>query len=166
MGSGKSRMGKELAEKIGYLFIDIDDLFEEKYRITILDFFEKYGESHFRRIESDLLREAVNQDRVVISTGGGTPCFYDNMKVIKENGMSIYLKMSVDELVKRLQVLKKKRPLLKDKSHEDLEAFVNLQLKEREYFYNQADVILCTADHGVEKIVELIEGFQALGTRH
>ena len=82
MASGKSNLGQLLAEKLGYSFIDLDYLFEERFRISVLDFFEKYDEDGFRKIERSILHETLEQDDVVISTGGGTPCFFDNMHFI------------------------------------------------------------------------------------
>jgi shikimate kinase len=158
MASGKSRMGRELAECLGYGFIDLDDLFEEKYKITVLDFFEKYGEGHFRKIESDLLKEVIALDDTIISCGGGTPCFFDNMDMIKGNGVSIYLKMSVKELVARLAIFRKRRPLLKDKPVEELEEYICNQLRERELYYYRADVVVNSVSLSVTKLIELLSG--------
>jgi len=85
MGSGKSRTGGEVAAKMDWRFTDMDDLFEEKYRISVLDFFEKYDENSFRNIERKLLHETILEDNMIIATGGGTPCFFDNMDFINNN---------------------------------------------------------------------------------
>ena len=122
MASGKSRMGQELSALTGYPFIDTDELIERKYRISILDFFERYNEDSFRKIEKDLLPETLNYDDAIIATGGGTPCFFDNMDFIKRNGISVYLKMSPESLVDRLSGIRKKRPLLKDKTKQELQS--------------------------------------------
>ena len=156
MASGKTRLGNELSARIGYPFIDIDALFEEKYRITILDFFEKYEELNFRKIESELLKETLVHDDAVISTGGGTPCFFDNMEVIKNNGISIYLKMSTPALMKRLTLVRKKRPLLKDQSKANLEKFIHHQIAEREIFYKQADFIIQAENISVDSLLKLL----------
>ena len=84
MASGKSNLGQILAEKLGYAFVDLDYLFEERFRIRVLDFFEKYDEKGFRTIEQSLLHETTGWDNMVIATGGGTPCFFDNMDVISK----------------------------------------------------------------------------------
>jgi len=141
MASGKSKVGSDLAERIGYSFSDLDDLFEEKYRISIYNFFEKYGESNFRKIESRILHETRNLDQAVISTGGGTPCFFNNMAFIKDSGYSIYLRWNIPSLVQRLKNIRKKRPVLREFEGKDLLESVTKHLKERETFYNQADFI-------------------------
>lgn len=141
MGSGKTSLGKHLAKLLGAGFIDLDDVFEERYHIRIYDFFEKYGEENFRKIEKDLLIETVLCDNVVVSTGGGTPCFFENMQFIKDNGISIYLRMTSRELASRLKSVKKKRPLLKELSSFELEEWISAQLLKREPFYLQASHI-------------------------
>ena len=160
MASGKSRLGWELSKRISYPFIDIDELFEEKYRITILDFFEKYEEQHFRKIERELLRETFVYKDAVISTGGGTPCFFDNMEMIKQNGISIYLKMSVPALVSRLKLVRKKRPLIKGRSLISLEEFVGKQIIEREVFYRQADFTVAAENITVDAVLKLLPWVQ------
>jgi shikimate kinase len=139
MASGKTRMGQDLSALTGYPFVDTDELFEERYRISILDFFERYNEDAFRKMEKDLLLETLNHKDAIIATGGGTPCFFENMEFIKRNGISIYLRMGLPSLIDRLTVVRKKRPLLKNKNKIELESFIRAQLAEREPFYNQAD---------------------------
>ena len=141
MASGKSNLGRILAGKLGYRFIDLDWLFEERYRISVLDFFEKYDELVFRKIERLLLHETIDLEDVVISTGGGTPCFYDNMDFIRQAGLSVYLLWDVPALVGRLKMVKRKRPLLKDIPPAELEEKVSAQLAQRGFFYNQADIV-------------------------
>jgi len=161
MASGKTRMGQELSALKGYSFVDTDDLFEEKFRISILDFFERYNEDTFRKIEKDLLLETMNYKDAIIATGGGTPCFFDNMEIIKRSGISIYLKMDLKTLVDRLTVVKKKRPLLKNKSKTELESFIRDQLAEREPFYSQADFIVDAEKVTANDIVRLISTWSA-----
>jgi shikimate kinase len=156
MGSGKTRFGMELSVKTGYPFIDTDELFEEKYRISIVDFFEKYNEETFRKLERDLLLETINYPDAIISTGGGTPCFHDNMDFIRKNGISIYLKMDILSLVNRLVVVKKKRPLLKDKPLKDMESYIRGQIAEREIFYNQADFTVDAEKTEVMDVLNLL----------
>ena len=90
-GSGKSTIAKKIANRLHYQFVDMDHLFESKYKLSIPDFFKKYGEEVFRKSEHVLLKEVIQQEKVVISTGGGTPCFHGNMELIMENGFSIYI---------------------------------------------------------------------------
>jgi shikimate kinase len=142
MGSGKTNLGRELAELSGMAFADLDEMFEERYRVSIMEFFEKYGEAQFRKLEHGILLETEAMDNVVISTGGGTPCFYDNMEFILAHGRSVYLKMPVPLLANRLKGIRKRRPLLKDVAHCEMEEHIGLQLKEREIHYLRADIVL------------------------
>ena len=116
-------------------------MFEERYHIRIYDFFGKYGEDNFRKIERELLLETAALENQVISTGGGTPCFFENMSFIKGNGISVYLRMTSGELAKRLKAVRKKRPLIKDLPPEQLEAWISEQLRIREAFYLQASYL-------------------------
>ena len=156
MASGKSFLGSLLAEKLGFEFIDLDYLFEERYRINVADFFEKYDEGIFRKIERSLLHETAGFDDVVVSTGGGTPCFFDNMEFIKQSGISIYLCQTVPELVSRRKGVKRKRPLLRDIPLAELEAKVASQLAERAFFYNQADMVISGEDSDPDKLLQLL----------
>ncbi|MEI6456378.1 MAG: shikimate kinase [bacterium] len=141
MASGKSQVGADLAGRLGFSFVDLDDMFEERYRISIYDFFEKYSERNFRKIEQKLLHETASLDQVMVSTGGGTPCFFDNMAFIKSSGFAIYLRWNIPELVSRLRKVKRKRPLLKEFASKDFQESVTAHLREREFYYNQADYI-------------------------
>ena len=118
--------------------LDTDKMLEEKYRISIFDIFEKYGEEVFRNLEYNTLIEALQQEDVVIATGGGAPCFFDAMKLINENAFSIYIEMSPKSLVQRLLHAKKARPLTKNKTEAELFTYVTEQLTLREPFYKQA----------------------------
>ncbi|HTX88595.1 MAG TPA: shikimate kinase [Bacteroidales bacterium] len=135
MASGKTRLGCDLAEATGLQFVDLDDLFEERYRISIVDFFDKYGEEAFRNIEKEILRETASLDQVIISTGGGTPCYFDNMSFMMSNGYCVYIRLTADQLLERLRSVKKKRPLLKDLGPDEIGGFVKEQLEEREPYY-------------------------------
>lgn len=140
MSSGKSTIGKVLAESLNFNFYDVDDIFEARYKITIKDFFEKYGEPKFRELEHILLKQILLEDNCVISCGGGTPCFYDNIKLINNSGVSIYLKMPPNKLLERLMKTKKKRPLIIELSNERLEEYIYENLNKREPYYNQAQI--------------------------
>ena len=156
MASGKSNLGRLLAERLGYGFLDLDYLFEERFRISVLDFFEKYDEQIFRKIERSLLQETIVLEDTVISTGGGTPCFYDNMEVIRKAGTSIYLRWDLPALIHRLKMVKRKRPLLKDIPHADLDGKVSVHLSEREFFYNQADIKIQGETFDIDNLLFLI----------
>ncbi|MDP4280914.1 MAG: shikimate kinase [Bacteroidota bacterium] len=152
MASGKSRLGRELAGLTGYDFLDLDDIFEQQYLISIYDFFEKYGEDVFRKMEKKILESTSNMDNTVIATGGGTPCFFDNMEFIRSNGISIYLKISPEALAGRLIEVKRKRPLIRAIDLPEMIEFVKEQICEREPFYKRAEYIIEEPGDLLEKI--------------
>ena len=156
MGSGKSHSGKILASAIGYDFVDLDDLIVQAAGCSIPDLFEWKGESFFRELEKETLQQTVRYNKYVIACGGGTPCFFDNMKWINRYGISIYLKASVDLLVARLIPGQNERPVLKEAGKDGLEAFVRQKLEARQPFYEQAHWIF---DQDVEKdsLVEFVQ---------
>lgn len=156
MGSGKTTIGKKLATRLGFLFIDLDGFIENKYRITIPELFNKYDEDAFRLVEHQSLQETFSFSNAVISTGGGTPCFYNNMELINQYGISVYIKMHKKSLYDRLINSKKKRPLLTDKSPEQIMNFIHNQLAERESFYKQSKLIIKGESIDIDKLVELI----------
>ncbi len=139
MGSGKSTAGKKLAAALGYAFMDLDTMIEQKYRITIPAVFEKYDEPAFRKLERETLKQTFGLDRHVIATGGGTPCFFNNMELIREHGTSVYLKMSPGALLQRLLNSKKKRPLLEQQPRDRVLAYIDETLRAREVYYSRAD---------------------------
>src|SRR5690554_5919230 len=102
MGSGKTTVGKKLAQSLSLSFIDLDDFIQNKYRKTIADIFADLGEEGFRKIESKALREVSEIEDVVISTGGGAPCFYDNIEVMNNAGVTVYIEVDPQELASRL----------------------------------------------------------------
>ena len=141
MGSGKSFSGKRLAQQLDRPFIDLDDYIEEVDGRRIPDIFEESGEAFFRQLEAETLRKTAAWQGYVISCGGGTPCFHDNMAWIKNNGLSIYLKAPSQWLAERLLPEMEHRPLIKDLLPEMLPAFIQDKLTQREPFYLQADLI-------------------------
>jgi shikimate kinase len=156
MGSGKSTIGKKLANKLGFLFIDLDSLIENKYRITIPDIFNRYDEDAFRLVEHQTLQETFTYSNAIISTGGGTPCFYNNMELINQNGLSVYIQMRERSLYDRLINSKKKRPLLDDKSPEQIMAHIKKQMTEREPYYLQSKLVIKGESLDMNFLVELI----------
>ena len=140
MGAGKTTLGKVLAKHLGLLFIDLDAYIENRYCKTISALFAEKGEEAFRRIEQQMLHEVGEFEQVLVSTGGGTPCFFDNMQYINTQGRSVYLRVSVEELAARLLQSRKQRPLIADKTQEELKAFVAEGLARRLLFYEQATV--------------------------
>ena len=113
MGSGKSTAGKKLASLLGWSFIDLDKKIEEHTGKTIPEIFSQHGENYFRNVEAEVLRSLESQTKTVISTGGGTPCHGDNMDFMLETGLTLYLKLTSDQLKSRLSESKGERPLLK-----------------------------------------------------
>jgi len=138
MGAGKTTIGKKFASKIGYKFIDIDNYIEEKNKHSISSIFNLVGEEGFRKVENKALLEVSLFDNCVISVGGGTPCFFNNMEIIKKTGKSVYLKYPPSFLYQRLIHAKKKRPLIKEKK-DDLLNYISETLSKREFYYLQAD---------------------------
>ena len=148
MGSGKSMVGKGLAKKLNLSFIDMDDYIEERNFRSIPQIFAEDGEAGFRKLEQKALAELANFEDVVIATGGGAPCFFNNMEVIKNSGRSIYLKGSPRIIAERLKQSKVERPLIKGKNDEQLVNFIDETLSKRENWYKQADVII-EFDHDI-----------------
>lgn len=144
MGVGKTTIGKLLSKELGVQFIDLDKSIESRYRKTIQEIFAEKGEEKFRSIERDMLREIAAFEDVLIATGGGTPCFYDNMDVMNQQGTTIYLKASVRQLVSRLLASKSVRPIIQGKSPEELQGFVKTHLAEREKYYTKAKLTCLT----------------------
>lgn len=161
MGAGKTTVGKVLAKRMNLSFIDLDCYIENRYQKTVNVLFKEKGEAAFREIERNLLHEVATFEDVLISTGGGVPCFYDNISFMNQVGTSVYLKVSVCELVKRLEVCKHTRPLLKDKSNEELTDFVSQALGQRNVWYMQASVIFDAEvmynDADVEQVAMVLE---------
>ena len=116
MGSGKTTLGRALAKELGLTFIDLDNYIELRRCKSINRRFEESGEDGFRTIERNLLHEVCEFENVVISAGGGTPCFFDNIDYMNAQGTTIYLQVSNERLLERLRIAKSRRPLLKDKN--------------------------------------------------
>lgn len=141
MGAGKTTVGKDLSGRMGLSFIDLDCYIEGRFHKTVRQLFAERGEESFRDIERRMLHEVAMFEDVLISTGGGTPCFYDNMDFMNRAGTTVYLKVSVGELAKRLEVGKHTRPVLQGRTGEELRRFIGESLQKREPFYEQASVV-------------------------
>lgn len=157
MGVGKSTIGKKLAYKLNFNFVDIDELFENKYKVSIHTFFEKYGEKLFRELENKLLHDTFIYDNTVISTGGGTPCYFNAINDINNHGTSIYLKMSAEALVNRLENAIRPRPLIKSRSRDEIKNDVENLLTKREQFYNKANIIYDAVSPDIDKLLIKLE---------
>lgn len=141
MGSGKTTIGKKLAKKLKFEFIDLDSLIEQNEQSTVAEIFESKGEAYFREAEHKTLIELCSKSRTVISCGGGTPCFFDAIGLMNKVGVTVYLKLSAEAIYSRLHLAKSKRPLLKNMHGDDLKNFINLKLEEREPYYSKAQII-------------------------
>lgn len=158
MASGKSSVGKKLSKKIGLPFVDLDDYIEEKYNSTIRLLILDKGMDGFREIEKQSLETLINKnENVLISTGGGTPYYFDNMELMNENGVTIYLEVDIPTLVDRLINAKKDRPLIWGKSREDLTVYAKDLLGKRQPFYNQAKYIINGKSLKINSLVSLFE---------
>ena len=142
MGSGKTTVGKALSKATGMMFYDMDWYIESRMRKTVSQIFAERGEEGFRQIEYNMLHEVAEFENVIISCGGGTPCFFDNMDYLNQQGDVIYLKATPEVLYKHLLMGKVERPLLKGKTPEELIAYITEHLKEREPYYNKAQHVL------------------------
>ena len=164
MGAGKTTIGKALSKELGIIFYDLDWYIESRMRKTVSEIFAERGEEGFRKIEYNMLHEVAEFEDVIISCGGGTPCFFDNMDYMNQQGQVVYLKAEPEVLYKHLQMAKVERPLLKGKSKEELLTFIKEQLEKREPFYTKARYTLDVSlmDNydkikiSVEKIKELL----------
>jgi len=156
MGCGKTTMGRKLAKTLGFEVIDLDFEIELEAGMPVATYFSINGEEAFRLLESKLLKEFNYPENCVISTGGGTPCFFDNMDWMNNNGETIYLKLPALALAKRLEKGKLKRPLIKDFDEDGLVEFIVSKVNERDPYYSQAKYILNGIDLTPEKIKEVL----------
>lgn len=139
MGSGKTTVGKLLAARLGFGFIDMDAHIEEKQFKSVSQIFKELGEEQFRLLEQQSLHEIAEFDHVVISAGGGAPCFFDNMEYMNKRGETVYLKLSPAELAERLETSHaNKRPLLSNRKGAELQQFISEGLAKREAYYSKA----------------------------
>lgn len=157
MGSGKSSLGKKLAKKLGYEFLDTDREIELIQGKTIAEMFEQEGESYFRQAEREMLIGLKSKQNCVIATGGGLPCFGNNMGILNDLGHTIYLQLSPYELTKRILNSKTVRPLAQHKSEDELLSFIKDLLKHREVFYTQAKMKIKGRGQRMKDLMPLLE---------
>ena len=158
MGSGKSTLGKKLANRLAIPFIDSDSEIENEHNKSIGELFGEHGESHFREIEAHFIRSLQSRDSFVLATGGGMPCFHANMSLLNNLGTTFYLERTPKELMNRLVNAKQQRPLIAGLSEEDLLHFIEDKLSEREEYYKQASIVLSRE----EQTVDAMERFTLL----
>ena len=150
MGAGKTTVGRHLAQKLGRTFYDLDWYIETRYRKPIHQIFSERGESGFREIEREMLHEAAAFEDIVLSCGGGTPCYFDNIDYMNEVGHTVYLKCSPETLAAHL------KPLIQGKTPEELDAFIRESLTQRGPFYEKARIIIDVPYLGAKERVEQI----------
>lgn len=145
MGSGKSHVSKILSEKLNFKLIDLDKEISKRNKMTIPEIFDKKGEIYFRKLERETLEEILASEKnVILSLGGGTPVYYNNMEIINHNSKSVFLRASVATLAERLSKQKEKRPLIANIADENLAEFIAKHLFERNDFYNKAQISVIT----------------------
>jgi shikimate kinase len=142
MGAGKTTIGKALSKELGATFYDLDWYIESRMRKTVAQIFAERGEEGFRKMEYNMLHEVAEFENVIISCGGGTPCFFDNMDYLNQQGQTVYLKAAPEVLYSHLLMGKVERPLIKGKSPEELITFIRQQLDKREPYYSKAKYTL------------------------
>ena len=157
MGCGKSTLGKKLAKYAGLQFIDMDHFIEKRNCKTVPQIFAEEGEAEFRKKERKALEELSAFSDVVIATGGGAPCFFDNIDLMNRTGKTIYMNIDPKILADRLIKSKTERPLIKGKSKEELAAFIDETLKKRNEYYLQAPFQITRPDMNLDEVMEMIQ---------
>lgn len=161
MGCGKTTWGKKIANALDLPFVDLDHEIVAHIGMSIPEYFQMHGEAEFRKLENEFLKKQENR-RAIISTGGGTPCYFDNMKWIKEHGISLYLYHTPKSLWSRLsQSDVNKRPVLKGLTGEELLTFIETKLEERAPYYEQASIKFEQIHTPLEDIIELIKNYNS-----
>lgn len=157
MGAGKTTAAKRIATRLGWDVADTDAMFEEKYRISVCDFFHKYDEQLFRKLESEILKSTENMENTVVSTGGGLACFFDNMDWMNQHGLTVFMRISPEAAADRILRSKRKRPLTDNKTEEELAEYIRHHYAERLPFYEQAHITVKSEDFDLENLIKLIE---------
>lgn len=160
MGSGKTTLGRAYSKDQGLTFIDLDWYIEERFHKTVQQIFAERGEEGFREIERRMLHEVADFEDVVIAAGGGTPCFFDNMDFMNERGVTVLLQAQPSTLFNRLKVAKSQRPLLADKSDDELMAFIMAGLQKRQVFYSKAQYVFASDE--LESQKQIVDSIQRL----
>lgn len=160
MGSGKTTLGRPLAARLGYRFVDLDRAIEEGEGMTIGEIFAVHGEGHFRALERRYLEEVIARGGdAVVSTGGGTPCFGENMALMNRSGVTVYLKLTPGALAGRLRSALVQRPLVAGKSPEELLEYITETLAGREVYYGRANVVVADPSRDVRRLVDILNPY-------
>lgn len=156
MGTGKTHWGKIWAEKLHYLFVDLDDAIEAAEHSTVHDIFEDKGEAYFRRKEAETLRQLSQKENAIIACGGGTPCFFDNMEWMNAHGITVLLSSGAGYILENIKKQVGKRPLLNGMNDDEMFSFIESKLSERMDFYNKAAFIVDAQTAGTDSIDQII----------
>jgi len=160
MGAGKSVIGRRLAKSLNISFYDLDEEIESRYKMSVTSIFQKYDEACFRKLETTVLESFSEKDNYVLSCGGGTPCFGNNMALLNSLGTTIYIKLPAEKLAGRIANSFHKRPLTEGKLEAELASYVRETLNVREPFYSMAQITVAGSetdkDELVEKIVQIL----------
>ena len=156
MGSGKSHWGKAWAEVYNKALIDLDAEIEKKESMFVADIFEKKGEDYFREKEAEVLRGLSIDEHTLVSCGGGSPCFFNNMDWMNEHGLTVYLDATPAYLLNNIKNEKDKRPLLKNTNDAELLFFIEQKLKERNPFYTQSALTLQAQELSIESFKNIV----------
>jgi shikimate kinase len=152
MGSGKSTIAAQLSRKLKRQLVDTDELIEKRISLSISSIFEKYGEKEFRKLERNIITELSSQKNLIISCGGGLPCYKGNIGVIKNSGIVIWIRVSIEETIRRLSN-DRSRPLIQNKNNSQLRKYISHHLNLRKKYYSQADVTIWNRGD-VKKVVD------------
>lgn len=157
MAAGKTSNGKKLAHRLNYDFIDLDNFIENAEKMPVHEIFEQKGEDYFRLLEKEALGTTFLQENIVVSTGGGTPCYFDNMQQMNNFGLTIYFNLPYKMLLHRIKNSKTKRPLVEGKTPKELKKFVSELLKKRDPKYKSAKIIIERANSSLSELIDLIK---------
>lgn len=162
MAAGKTTLGKALARDLGLQFIDLDHYIENRYHSTVSQLFADRGEEGFRQIERNMLHEVTEFEDVIIATGGGTPCFYDNMEYMNSKGITVFLQASVNVIYTRLTIARVQRPLVKGKTADELRQYIADMLEMRSPYYTRAHHTFC-ADYleNTQQVSDSVQRFKS-----
>jgi len=155
MGCGKSYYAKLLAEQLKVTSYDVDFLVESNEEKTISEIFEEDGEAYFRKKEAEILRWFAEKKKFIAATGGGTPCFHDNMQWMNQQGITIWINEPIEVLAKRLETEKEHRPLISGLSDDELKSFLKKQFKERMDFYMRATITTSSATSNIALLKQI-----------
>jgi len=159
MASGKTTLGSQLGALLGMRYVDMDEYIEQKNGNTIRKIFVTKGEEYFRNLEKEALSDLAKENGVIVATGGGSACFHNNIDVMNSHGLTVYLKVSTEELVRRLEATKVDRPLLWGKSNDELTVYITEMLKIREPFYSKAKVIIPSDNPDAADIAAVVKPY-------